>query len=60
MKKKLNELDGENNSETGMIASVLKQDPSTHKRFRITLFTRTKHNMRIFGIIPFMKLQNDT
>ena len=24
------------------------------------LLIRTKHNMRIFGVIPFMKLQNDT
>ena len=32
----------------------------TLKRFRITLFIRTKHNMRVFGVIPFTKLQNDT
>ena len=25
-----------------------------------TLFIRTKHNMQIFGVIPFIKLQNDT
>ena len=31
-----------------------------HKRFKRTLFIRTKHNMRIFGVIPFIKLQNDT
>ena len=24
------------------------------------LFIRTKHSMRIFGVIPFRKLQNDT
>ena len=24
------------------------------------LFIRTKHNMQIFGVIPFIKLQNDT
>ena len=29
----------------------------THKRFGITLFIRTKHNMRIFGVIPFIKLK---
>ena len=23
------------------------------------LFVRTKHNMRIFGVIPFIKVQND-
>ena len=23
-------------------------------------FIRTNHNMRIFGVIPFIKLQNDT
>ena len=32
----------------------------THKRFKITLFIRTKHNMRIFWVIPFIKLQNNT
>ena len=31
-----------------------------HKRFQITLFIRTEHNMRIFGVIPFIKIQNDT
>ena len=25
----------------------------THKRFKRTLFIRTKHSMRIFGVIPF-------
>ena len=32
----------------------------THKMFKRTLFIRTKHNIRIFGVIPFIKLQNDT
>ena len=31
----------------------------TQKRFKITLFIRTKHNMRIFGVISFFKLQNN-
>ena len=31
----------------------------THKRFKRTLFTTTKHNVRTFGVIPFIKLQND-
>ena len=35
-------------------------DPKHEKRFKITLFIRTKHNMQIFGVIPFIKLQNDT
>ena len=30
------------------------------KRFRITLFITTNHNIRIFGVIPLIKLQNDT
>ena len=34
-----------------MIASVPKQDPSTQK-LKITLFIRTKHIVRNFGIIP--------
>ena len=32
----------------------------THERFKITLCITTKHNMRMFGVIPFIKLQNDT
>ena len=32
----------------------------TPQRFKRTLFIRTKHNTRIFGVIPFIKLQNDT
>ena len=28
-----------------------------HKRFKRTLFIRTKHNSQIFGEIPFIKLQ---
>ena len=28
----------------------------THKLFKRTLFIRTKHNMRIFVVIPFIKL----
>ena len=31
-----------------------------HKRFEGTLFIRTKQDMLIFGVIPFIKLQNDT
>ena len=36
----------------------------THKKVQknaiILLAIRTKHNMEIFGVIPFIKLQNDT
>jgi len=32
----------------------------THKSFKRTLFIGTKHNMQIFRVIPFIKLQNDT
>ena len=32
----------------------------TPKRFKRTLFVRTKHNIRIGGVIPFIKLKNDT
>ena len=30
------------------------------KRLKRTLFSRTNHSMSIFGVIPFIKLQNDT
>jgi len=45
-------------SETRMTANVLKQGPNTSKAQR-TLFIRTKHNMEILRVIPFIKLQND-
>ena len=32
----------------------------TQKRLKRTLFIRTKHNIRIFQVIPFFKLQNNT
>ena len=30
------------------------------KHLKRTLFSRTKHDMRIFEVIPFFKLQNNT
>ena len=33
---------------------------SSSTRFKRTLFIRTKYNMRISGVIPIIKLQNDT
>ena len=32
----------------------------TLKRFKITLFIQTKHNLQNFGVIPFIKPQNNT
>ena len=32
----------------------------THKRFKRTVFIRTRQNQQIFGVIPFVKLQKDT
>jgi len=32
----------------------------SHKRLKRTLFIRTKQKMRIFRVISFMMLQNDT
>ena len=32
----------------------------THKMFKRMLFITTKHNTQILGVIPFIKLQNDT
>ena len=42
--------------ETVMTANVLNKI-QTHQRFKRTLFIKTKHNMRIFGVINFIKLQ---
>ena len=64
-----------NKSQTRMTASVLKQDKKikikttknkqTNKKHqkqnkKTPIFIRAKHNMHIFGVIPFIKLQNDT
>ena len=38
---------------------ILFQNP-TRKRLKRALFIWTQHNMHIFGIVPFIKLQNDT
>ena len=35
---------------------TIKYKIETHKRFRIMLFIRTKHNMHIFGVIPLVFL----
>ena len=32
----------------------------THRWFKRTLFIQTKHNMQILGVIPIIKLQNDS
>ena len=44
----------------GVAQTLLRNKIQTHKRFKRMLFIRTKHNMRILGVIPFTKLQNVT
>ena len=39
--------------------AALSVTSKTHKRFKGTLFISTRNNVRIFGVIPFIKLQND-
>ena len=46
-------------TEIRMTASILKQDPN-RRRFKKALFNRTKHNMLIFRVTVFIKLQSDT
>ena len=44
-----------------MTVGVLKQEEDRRLKYIYeTLFIRTKHNMQIFGVIPLIKLQNDT
>ena len=44
-----------------LVVKLTHMRSKTRKRFKRTLlFIRTKHNMRIFGVIPFIKLRNDT
>ena len=38
----------------------LSRKIQTHKRFKRRLYIRTKHNMQMFWVVPFIKLQNDT
>ena len=38
---------------------ILFQNASSHSCFRFLLFFRTKHNMGICGVLPFMKLLSD-
>ena len=40
-------------------AKVMGPKLQTHKRFKRTLFIRTRQNQQILGEIPFAKLQND-
>ena len=49
-------------SETRMTATELAfwKKIRTHKRFKTMVFIRTKRNKYIFGVIHFIKLQNDT
>ena len=44
-------------SETRMTASVLKQGLNTQKVQKNPIYYRTKHNMKIFKVIPFDKLR---
>ena len=43
-----------------MKTCVLCRWIQTYERFKRTLFIRIKDNMRLFGVIPFIKLQTDT
>ena len=42
-------------SQTGMTASVLKQDPKTGKVQKNAIYLDKNHNMQIFGVIPFIE-----
>ena len=41
-----------------MTASILKKDPKTSTVHTNAIYS-DKHNMPIFGVFPFIKLQND-
>ena len=47
-------------SETRMTARVPKQDSNTYNVQKNAYLLGQKHNLQIFGVIPFMRLQNDT
>ena len=39
---------------------IIHASDPTPKGFKRTLFIRAKLNQKLFGVIPFAKLQNDT
>ena len=43
-----------------MTQSNYTQQILTYERFKRVLFIRTRQNQQILGVIPFVKLQNDT
>ena len=43
-----------------MTSDVYVSQIQTYERFERTLFIRPRQNQQIFGVIPFVKLQNDT
>ena len=43
-----------------MIASVPKQDQNTWKVQKNAYLVGQKHNLQMFELIPFVKVQNDT
>ena len=43
-----------------MTASVVKQDPNTEKVQKNAYLLGHKNSLQIFGVIPFIELQNDT
>ena len=51
-----------NNNDYACLARLTYTDHKfqTHKRFKRALFIGTKHNVRILGVISYIKLQNDT
>ena len=46
-------------SETRMTVILLKQDPNTGKFFFVNAYLILQNSMQIFGVSPFLKLQND-
>ena len=48
---------------SGSIDSNTHKSPTlsqNHKRFKRTLFIEAKHNLKLFGVTPFVRLQNNT
>ena len=43
---------------TDIFLEPQRYEMQTNKRFKRTLFITTKYSMRIFGVIPFIELQN--
>ena len=57
---KCSRQDNNNNKKKKISASLTMWKRSKHMKGSVELLFNRTHNLQIFGVIPFVKLQNDT